>query len=313
MNKRVIDISQASLRLNVRYQQLILRSGSEQVASIPLNEIATLVIANPMTSLSQPVISGVVEQGGAIIVCGTDYTPTGMMLPLQANFIQSERMRTQAAASKPTNKALWKQVVQAKVSAQAALLTVRWGSDGGLGALVARVRSGDPDNIEAQAAKKYWKLLGLQQDFRRNREHEDANSLLNYGYAVLRASVARAICAAGLHPSLGMHHHNRYNAFPLADDLMEPLRPLVDLKVIEIIEEYGPECRLDQESKSMLIDAVLERVLIKGEWRTLFDACAKTASSLVACYSGDEKRILLPNVPATLEQRGAGLLMKEEE
>jgi CRISPR-associated protein Cas1 len=165
----------------------------------------------------------------------------------------------------------------------------------GLRAMAERVRSGDPENVEAQAARKYWPLL-FGPAFLRDREAAGVNPMLNYGYAILRAMTARAVCAAGLHPTLGLHHHNKYNAFCLADDLMEPFRPLVDRTVAEFLAFYGPDPAMDKTAKQGLIEGLTGRVRVGGEWRTVFDALTRMAASLAGVYAGERKEILLPEI-----------------
>jgi CRISPR-associated protein Cas1 len=175
------------------------------------------------------------------------------------------------------------------------LLARLHGSDSGLSALVSQVKSGDPQNVEARAARRYWPAL-FGDEFRRDRDGEPPNNMLNYGYAVLRAIVARAICASGLHPSIGLHHHNRYDAFVLADDIMEPLRPVVDRAVAEYVNQYGNDIQLDRQAKSALILPLLGRFRVEGESRTLFDIVSKTAISLVAVFTGERKNLYLPEI-----------------
>jgi CRISPR-associated protein Cas1 len=219
-----------------------------------------------------------------------------MVLPLDAHSTQAERFDQQAQAPEPLRKRLWQQIVKVKVYAQARLLDELYGNDQGLATLAAKVRSGDTDNIEAQASRRYWLALFDDRDFKRNRDAEDQNRQLNYGYGVLRAIVARAICGAGLHPSLGLHHHNRYDAFRLADDLMEPLRPRVDRAVVAWVKEHGKEAPLDKESKRALVSALTERLTLDNESRTLFDVSARMASSLADALAGERKDLLLPEL-----------------
>jgi CRISPR-associated protein Cas1 len=222
--------------------------------------------------------------------------PIGMLLPLQTHFVQAERFAKQAQASLPTRKQLWKQLVQAKLKAQGRLLKELRGEDQGITALAQRVRSGDPDNLEAQASRRYWPALFNDPNFHRHRTADDQNRFLNYGYAVLRAIVARAICAAGLHPSLGLHHHNRYDAFCLADDLMEPLRTIVDRAVVQWTDIHGPQAPLDRDAKTAVLQALTGRFTVEGESRTLFDIVARTAQSLAAIFASERDDLLIPEL-----------------
>ncbi len=192
-------------------------------------------------------------------------------------------------------KRLWQQIVCAKIKAQAAALVELHGDDNGIAVLATHVRSGDPKNLEARAARRYWPRLFADLDFRRHRENEDQNILLNYGYAVLRAIVARAICSAGLHPSLGIHHHNRYNAFCLADDLMEPYRPVVDRSVVEYMSTHDQVYQLEAAAKQHIISDLTVRYVVDGEQRTLFDTAARMASSLADVFMGEREEMELPD------------------
>ncbi|MBE7559701.1 type II CRISPR-associated endonuclease Cas1 [bacterium] len=230
MTDRILDISQRSAYLKVRYGQLLLDFAGEETVSVPLSDIAVLVVAHPQVTYTQAVLAGLAKAGGVFVGCDEDHVPALMLLPLQSNYVVVERFARQAEAAWPVKKRLWQQIVRAKVAAQGELLRTLGRDAAAFDVLMDKVRSGDPSNVEAQASRRYWPAL-FGESFRRNREAADQNRLLNYGYAVLRATVARAVCAAGLHPALGLHHHNKYSGFPLADDLMEPFRPLVDRAV----------------------------------------------------------------------------------
>lgn len=294
MHNRILDISDSGARLSVRHRQLIVTRPDCAEVSIPFTDLAVLILAHPQVSLTQPVLATLVEHGGTLITCDERRLPSGMMLPLQAHSVQTERFAAQAACSLPTRKRLWQQVVRAKIQAQADVLTEFRQSDSGLGALLPNVKSGDPMNVEAQAARRYWTALFASNTFRRDPDAQDQNRLLNYGYAVLRAIVARAICAAGLHPSIGLHHHNKYNPFCLADDLMEPFRPVVDRIVAQSVEERGFEADLDQAARHEMLLALTGRCECDGESRTLFDTASRVASSLVDVFQGQGRDIALP-------------------
>ncbi|HUT56024.1 MAG TPA: type II CRISPR-associated endonuclease Cas1 [bacterium] len=294
MTDRIIDISSDPARLHVRHDQLVIEAEGKPEATAPLAEIAALVVSNPRVSYSHTVLSGLSAHCAALVVCDEKHLPIGMMLPLAGHFVQAERFEAQANASLPVKKNIWKQIVTAKVSAQGRLLADLRGSDSGLMDLARRVKSGDSENIEAQASRRYWGRIFDDEKFRRDRDKDDQNRMLNYGYAVLRAIVARAICGAGLHPSIGVHHHNRYDTFCLADDLMEPFRPLVDRAVVKLVTERGKVCPMDKEAKAALINPLLERFELEGEQRTLFDISARAASSLAQVFLGKTTKLLLP-------------------
>ncbi len=293
MLERIIDCSGSPTYLRTEYKQLVLERKGEQTVCTPLVEATVVILANPQITCTHSVLTSLMECGGVIVVCDKQSLPVGMMLPIHAHTTQSERFSTQASVTVPTRKRLWKQIIQAKVKAQASLLKRIRSDDFGIGALVAQVRSGDTANIEAQASRRYWPALFDDPNFRRRRELPDQNRFLNYGYAVLRAIIARAICGVGLHPSLGVHHHNRYNPFCLADDLMEPYRPIVDEAVVDIVNTYGADASLDKAAKQMLLEVMLDRYHCEGEARTLFDHATRTASSLVKVFMGEAKKLYL--------------------
>lgn len=296
MTERLIDISDSPARLSVRYEQLVIKRAGNPDFTVPLAEIGAVAVSHPQVTYTQAALAGLARAGAALVVCDEKHMPAGLFLTLNGNSVQAERFARQAAVSKPACKRLWRRIVQAKILAQGRLLTELSGRDRGLSALARTVRSGDPDNVEAQASRRYWPALFKDTSFRRNRLAEDQNRFLNYGYAVLRAVVARAVCAAGLHPSLGLHHHNRYDAFCLADDLMEPFRPLVDRAAVRLVETRGPAAPLDKETKAGLIGALTRRFDLDGESRTLFDVLGRLAASLAAVFAGSRSEIVLPEL-----------------
>ena len=294
MINRILDFSEAPARLRVRTAQLIVERQNLPEVSVPLADLAVVLVAHPQVTFSQAVLSGLAIAGGVFVTCDGYSLPVGMLLPLAAHTTQAERFAAQARAPLPTRKRLWQQIVRAKIQAQAALLVKLRGTDFGLAALAPRVHSGDPSNVEARAARRYWPHVFADLDFRRHRENEDQNILLNYGYAVLRAIVARAICAAGLHPSLGIHHHNRYDAFCLADDLMEPYRPVVDRAVADYMSTHDEPYKLEAAAKQNIIGDLTSRYDVNGQQRTLFDAAARMASSLADVFMGNAEELELP-------------------
>ena len=296
MIDRILDFSESAARLNVHRRQLVIRRDELADVSVPLADLAVVVVSHPAVTFTQAVLAGLAESGGSFIACDRRRLPVGMFLPLVSHHVQTERFAAQARAAEPLKKRLWKQVVQAKIHAQAKALEHLYGTDHGLRQLVPLVRSGDPANIEARAARRYWPRLFADLDFRRHRENEDQNLLLNYGYAVLRAIVGRAVCAAGLHPSLGIHHHNRYDAFCLADDLMEPFRPTVDLAVVEYCAEHDDLYGIEASAKQKIIGQLTARRLVDGRQLTLFDSAARTASSLADTFLAKADGLVLPDL-----------------
>jgi len=295
MTERIIDISDGPARLSVRYNQIVIERDGESY-SVPSSELIALIVSHPAVTYTHAVISSICANGGAFILCDEKRLPTGMLLPIQANYVQAERLAVQVKASLPMKKQIWKQLVQAKIKAQGRLLIAREGKDMGLMEIAKRVRSGDPHNLEAQASRRYWSAL-FGKTFQRDPFKEDQNALLNYGYAVLRAMTARSICAVGLHPSLGIYHHNRYDPFCLAEDLMEPFRPFIDGIVAGIVDEKGSSVPLDKETKSALINAILsKRFELDGDSRNLLNVLTYTASSLLSVFKGERRNLLLPEL-----------------
>ena len=304
MIKRIIEISQAKTYLSVKYGQLIIRQDGEQVSSIPCEDIGVLLVDHQGVTYTHSVFTELLQCGAAVVLCGGDHHPTGMLLPIESNSVQTERFRQQIEAKEPVKKRLWKQIVKAKIKHQAKVV----GKDSDvyrtLMALRDRVRSGDPDNIEAQASRKFWPVYlqdvvstsSAQVQFRRNIDGAPPNNMLNYGYMVMRASVARALCSAGLLPSLGVHHRNRYNAFCLADDLLEPFRGFVESKVRDIYLDIGPVDELEQSTKARLLEVLYEEVSIAGFKGPLMVGLHRTMASLQRCFSGEQKKIDLPEI-----------------
>ena len=296
MTDRILDVGEEPADLRVRLDQLVIERSGQDPVTVPLCDVAVLVVSHPRVRYTHAVLSRLTEAGGAFVACDDRHLPVGMLLPLVAHYVQTERFARQARASLPVRKRLWQQLVRAKIRAQANLLKRLRNNDGGLLALLSRVKSGDPANAEAQASRRYWPRLFDDPDFRRRVDADDHNRHLNYGYAILRALVTRAVCAAGLHPSLGLHHRNRYDSFCLADDLMEPFRPIVDAAVVEWVEEYGNDAPLDKAAKRALLEALTKRFSLDGQSRTLFDIVTRTASSLAAVFAGERQKLLLPEV-----------------
>jgi CRISPR-associated protein Cas1 len=292
MIKRTIEISGQGNDLSIAQGSLVIEKAGEAVGRIPLEDIGLLILDAPTTTYTHSVITEVLAAGAVIIPCGRDHHPRGLFLP-QESSLQTQRLAAQVAAPLPLKKSLWKQVVQAKVRNQAGALPEDAPQRGLLRALVARVRSGDPTNVEAHAARVYWPAM-FGKDFRRLPDGLPPNALLNYGYMVVRSCVARAVCGAGLHPSLGLHHHNRSNAFCLADDLLEPLRPLVDVRVRTLAQ--GGMIEINRESKMHLLSVLTETVRTAGEKGPLMVALERVTSSLVRCYAREQKNLDLPDL-----------------
>ncbi|MBL7189234.1 MAG: type II CRISPR-associated endonuclease Cas1 [Phycisphaerae bacterium] len=296
MIKRIVEISSAKTWLSVKYGQLIIKQDGEQLASIPCEDIAVLLVDHRGTTYTHSVFTELLDAGAAVVLCNGNHHPAGMLLPLESNSVQTERFRLQIEAKEPVKKRLWKQIVQAKIKHQARIAGKDSDVYKSLMVLRPRVRSGDPSNIEAQASRKFWRVYLQDVTFRRNADGPPPNNMLNYGYTVVRAAVARALCSAGLLPSLGIHHRNRYNAFCLADDLVEPFRGFVESKVRDIFQNSGPVDDLDQPTKARLLEVLYEEVNIAGFRGPLMVGLHRTAASLQRCFAGEQKLVDLPEI-----------------
>ena len=264
----------------------------------PIEDIGVVVLDHKQITITTGALSALLENNCAVITYDSRSMPVGLQLPLAGNTTQSERFRDQIDASLPLRKQLWQQTVQYKIRNQAAVLSICSKAETRCMTVWANeVRSGDPDNLEARAAVYYWKnLFGDIPNFIRSRDGVSPNHLLNYGYAILRAVVARSLVASGLLPTLGIHHHNRYNAYCLADDIMEPYRPYVDRLVLYIIEQYGIDIELSKDIKAELLSIPTIDVVINGKRSPLMVAAAQTTASLYKCFSGELRKIAYPEL-----------------
>ena len=264
MIKRTIEVSSEPAHLTVKLDQLLVqRHGLETAASIPCEDIGMLVVDQPQSTYSHAALAALVRFDAVLVVCGNDHLPAGVLLPLADHSQVVWRVAEQVAVSKPLRKQLWKQLVRAKIRAQALNLPADCPARKKLLELAQKVRSGDPSNVEAHAAQVYWQHWLPGEPFRRDEDGAGLNALLNYGYAILRAAVARALVAAGLLPAIGLFHANRSNAFCLADDLMEPFRPLVDRRVRELHRQGHAE--LNPQTKAGLLGLLADRVRLGHE------------------------------------------------
>ena len=297
--------------LSTRLEQLVIRLPEVEknstlpesfkasaVKQIPIEDIGVVVLDNKQITITQGALSALLENNVAVISCDEHRMPTGLMLPLAGNTTQSERFRHQIEASLPLKKQLWQQTIQAKIANQSAVLRQQRGLEcGNMEAWAKQVKSGDSDNLEGRAEAFYWQnLFGDIKGFHRDREGIAPNNLLNYGYAILRAVVARSLVGSGMLPTLGIHHHNRYNAYCLADDIMEPYRPFVDKLVAEIVDSGIDISKLTTEIKSKLLSIPVLDVVINGRRSPLMIAVATTTASLYKCYSGEIRKIAYPTM-----------------
>lgn len=242
--ERIVDIETDGLFLAVHRGFLTVSEAGEERGRIALDDIGALIVHAHGTSWSNSVFTRLSERAVPVVICGTNHAPVACVWPLEGHHLQAARMRAQIAATRPLGKQIWARIVASKIRMQGDVLMRRGVEAGAFDMLARKVRSGDPDNVEAQAARRYWKAL-FGPDFSRDQDAAGLNGLLNYGYAVLRAIVSRAICAAGLHPTISVFHSNRANAFALSDDLMEPYRPLVDEVVRRLATEGATEVNPD--------------------------------------------------------------------
>ena len=296
--------------LSLRNAQLIIRLPEvvdndtlpeyfKQVSEVskPIEDIGVIVLDHKQITITSGVLEAFLENNCAVLTCDSKSMPVGLLLPLHGNTTQNERFRQQLDASLPLSKQLWQQTVKAKIENQAAVLKECTGEEiKCMKVWVANVRSGDPDNQEARAAAYYWKNLFRIEGFTRDRDGIPPNNLLNYGYAILRAVVARGLVASGLLPTLGIHHHNRYNAYCLADDIMEPYRPYVDRLVYSIVRQGGNYAELTKELKVRLLTIPTLETNIAGKRSPLMVAVGQTTASLYKCFSGELRKISYPEI-----------------
>lgn len=297
--------------LSLRNEQLVLHLPEVEVngnlpevmkkeaeRTIPIEDIGVVILDNRRITVTSGVLDTLLENNCAVITCDSKSMPVGLLLPLCGHKTQNERFRSQLDSSLPLRKQLWQQTVKQKILNQECVLRSNteketrcmcvWSND---------VRSGDPDNLEARAAAYYWRNLFLDfPDFVRDREGTPPNNLLNYGYAILRAVIARSLVGSGLLPTLGIHHHNRYNAYCLADDIMEPYRPYVDQLVIDILHRFDDVSSLSKELKMELLSIPMIDVVVNGKRSPLMIAAQQTTASLAKCFSGETRRISYPEM-----------------
>ena len=270
----------------------------ESEVTKPIEDIGVIVLDNKQITLTTGVLDCLLDNNCAVITCDNKSMPVGLMLPLSGNTTQSERFRYQIDASLPLKKQLWQQTIKTKIENQATVLKKCTGKEVRcMNVWASDVKSGDSENMEARAAAYYWKnLFGHIDGFNRDREGIPPNNLLNYGYAILRAVVARSLVGSGLLPTLGIHHHNRYNAYCLADDIMEPYRPFVDDLVFKIVTSGVDYEKLDRKLKTELLAIPTLDVIIAGKRSPLMIAVGQTTASLYKCFSGESRKISYPEM-----------------
>ena len=303
MIKRTLFFGNPSY-LRFKDQQLVITlpegsaiPGQEQTITIPIEDVGVIVIEHPQITLTHLLLSALLENNVAVITCDSRHMPSGLLLPLEGNTTQQERFRHQINASEPLRKQLWQQTVRQKILNQAAVLNQQGVKTENMRYWADRVKSGDTENHEGRAAAYYWgSLFDPALDFRRSRDGFAPNNLLNYGYAILRATVAKSLVASGMLPTFGIHHHNRYNAYCLADDMMEPYRPYVDQLVLQIIDEDEIPEELTKVHKAKLLQIPVLDVLINDRRSPLMLATQQTAASLAKCFQGELRKVEFPEM-----------------
>lgn len=294
MLKRTLFFTQPYV-LSLKNNQMIIKTREmpDMHRSIPIEDIGFVILEHQQTSITLPLLNALSDNNVAVIICGDNYMPNAMLLNLESNTTQGETLRMQIEASEPQKKNIWKQTVESKIKNQAALLK-KVGKDGNiLRPFYSNVKSGDSDNREGIAAKIYWNEL-FGSDFVRTREGSEPNNLLNYGYTILRAAMARALMGSGLLPAIGIFHKNKYNAFPLADDIMEPYRPFVD-ELVYILYSQGKK-ELTKEVKAEILKILFTDTQFEKTTHPLEIGLTTTTASLVKCLNGTSKKVLYPQL-----------------
>ncbi|MDP3007801.1 MAG: type II CRISPR-associated endonuclease Cas1 [Methylococcales bacterium] len=289
MIKRIIDTSEATY-LHANHQQLLLDRNGTAIARLPIEDLGVVILQHPAIVITQAVIIACQKNNVVLVFCDERHLPYSVLLPIsEGNTLHSKILQQQLNVSLATKKRLWQQVVKQKITQQMHTLKNLDKPYKPLERLADNVKTGDPDNLEAQAAQHYWRLL-FGNDFRRDVELDGINSLLNYGYAIMRAMVARAIVGSGLHPALGLHHHNQYNGLCLADDLMEPFRPWIDYRVYQIAQHHAT-LDINRENKIPLLNLLSETVEWEQQTMPLMVACHYLMAQLKRAF--EDRRITL--------------------
>lgn len=289
---RVVEIADDRRHLFLHRGFMVVRNTKgEELGQIPLDDIAAVIANAYGLTYTNNLLVALAERGVPFVLCGANHNAAGMLLSLDGHHVQARRFDAQIAAKLPLNKRLWAALVKAKLEQQAATLEATGAPPAPLSALIRKVKSGDPDNIEAQGARRYWGLL-MGTDFRRDQNANDANAQLNYGYTILRSATARAVVAAGLHPSIGLHHSNDSNPMRLVDDLMEPFRPIVDLKVWQL--QRVDETQVTPETKRALAHVLYEDMQTSFGVTPVMVCMQRLATSLAQTYLGERTKLDLP-------------------
>lgn len=305
---RIVDIATDGRHLSALRGFMVVSQDRDEVGRVPLDDIAAVIVHAHGVTWSTNLVVALAERGAVMVLCAANHSPVAVCLPLDGHHAQNAHFRAQWDAAQPLCKQLWRRVVVAKIRWQAAVLAAHGGDASAFDLLARKVGSGDRENVEAQAARRYWPAL-MGEDFRRDRAAEGPNGLLNYGYTILRSLVARAVVASGLHPSIGIHHANRANAFALADDLIEPFRPLVDSLSLRLIAR-GVDT-VTPEAKRAFSGLIALDLPGPFGTTTVMGAANRLAQTLADSFeSGRASDLALPEPPTMLELAGLDALIK---
>jgi CRISPR-associated protein Cas1 len=291
---RIVEVADDHRHLFVERGFLIVKDTEgerKEIGRVPLDDICALITNSHGLSYTNNLLVALAERGAPFVVCGSNHNVTGVLITVDGNYQQAKRFDAQIAAGKPLVKRLWAEIVKSKLQQQASVLEAVQSPSIPLSALIKKVKSGDPDNLEAQGARRYWGLLFGEQ-FRRDQQAEGVNSLLNYGYTILRSATARAVVAAGLHPTIGLHHSNEGNALRLVDDLIEPFRPVVDLRVWQLNKQGYSE--VTAETKRALVHTLYDDMHTTAGITPVMVCMQKLATSLAQIYLGEREKLELP-------------------
>jgi CRISPR-associated protein Cas1 len=300
--EQIVDIATDDLHLSAHRGFLIVSHDRSEKGRVPLDDVQAIIVHAHGVTWSTNLSIALAERGAIMVLCASNHAPKAFLAPIDGHHAQAARMRAQWDAPRPLFKQLWQHIVTAKITMQASLLASQGKDEANALKLMARrVRSGDPNNIEAQAARRYWPAL-MGPDFRRDQKADGANALLNYGYTVMRSMVARAIISSGLHPTVGLHHHNQYNSFALADDMVEPFRPLVDGLVCHLISENITQ--VTPTAKQRLARLIAYDVNLGGTTSPISVAAQKLCQSLARSMENRKASLALFAPPSPLEWAG---------
>lgn len=293
MIKRVLCFENPA-RLSLKLAQMVVEL-QDVTRTLPIEDIGVVILDHKQITITHALIDALLANNVAIVTSNDKHLPVGLMLPLDGNTLQSERFRAQIDASEPLKKQMWQQTIVAKILGQAHVLGTQLIKHNNMLKWAKDVRSGDPENMEARAAAFYWRNMFEKDAFIRDPQGLPPNNLLNYGYSIVRAMMARALVGAGLLPTLGIHHHSRYDAYCLADDIMEPYRPFVDMKVLEMWKKGNITNDISSEQKRELLGVTTMDVSISGHRSPMMLAIQTTAQSVQKCFSGEARKIIYPD------------------